>query len=98
MPLLFFFWLNYIDSRLTQKSKLRTRLVPLLKRSISGGSADGCRQNRLCTQSHRHVTNQWSKPCDVGGATTSLESPKTCPTQDTQLRPARMALALQTTL
>lgn len=62
--------------------------MPLRKRSISGGGADGRRQNRLCAQSCRHATNQRSKACDVGGATTSLESPKT-------RQPAKMALVLQ---
>lgn len=69
--------------------------MPLHKRSISGGGADGRRQNRLCVQSRRHATNQRSKACDVGGATTSLESPKTCPSPHTRLRPAKMALVLQ---
>lgn len=59
--------------------------VPLRRCLISGGSANGCRQNCQCTPLGRHTTNQRNKTCDVGSGTTSLELPNTHPTRDTQV-------------
>lgn len=52
-------------ARLIYKSKMRIRLVPLCRRFVSGNSANGRRQNCLCSQLDRNTTNQRDKACDI---------------------------------
>lgn len=62
--------------------------------ALQGGSANGSRQNYICTQLDRLTANQRNETRDVGSATTSLESTKARPTRDSRLRLARVALVL----
>lgn len=61
------------------------------------GSASHRRENCLCMQMDKHMTNQRNEACEIGSSKNGLDWSKARPSQDTQLRLAGMACALQTT-